>query len=160
MHHFSITGVSACFSCHHILYFWFMPFNVFLKSIRKGLWLLSSAWKDIPSCSYPSFFFFHIHLWVWMLTCALPWPVSCVSISARPRVLRSCAVLLSVCRFACALVCWFQFTQIWPCCRQVSLLREVLQRDSGRQCYPGRRPSPAADVRIFCRPEGFEVFLC
>ena len=46
----------------------------------------------------------------------------------------------------CYCVCWLQFTQIWPYCRQVSLLWKVLQWDPGQQCDPGRRPGTATDV--------------
>lgn len=101
-------------------------------------------------------FWFNIHSWVWMLTCALPRPVCCVSTPRSPLL---CCAALPVPVCLCSCVLWLQFTQIWPCCRQVSLLREVLQRDPGRQCHPGRRPSAAADVCIFCRPESFEVLL-
>lgn len=36
-------------------------------------------------------FWCNVHLWVWMLTCALPWTVCCVPISARPAF---CALVL------------------------------------------------------------------
>lgn len=51
----------------------------------------------------------------------------------------------------CYCVCWLQFTQIWPYCRQVSLLWEVLQRDPGQQCDPGGRPGTATDVSYQAR---------
>lgn len=66
-----------------------------------------------------------------------------------PYTLHS-ATCAPVC-LCCYCVCWLQFTQIWPYCRQVSLLWEVLQRDPGQQCDPGGRPSTATDVSYQAR---------
>lgn len=67
-----------------------------------------------------------------------PLPVLC------PRLLHSatCAPVY----LCCYCVCWLQFTEIWPYCRQVSFLWKVLQWDPGEQCDPGGWPSPATDV--------------
>lgn len=97
------------------------------------------------------------HLW---LTCTFACVCMCVCICVLPSVHCPCSVL-GCCRvppftlrsttrtpvcLCCYCVCWLQFTQIWPYCRQVSLLWEVLQRDPGQQCDPGGRPGTAADV--------------
>ena len=80
--------------------------------------------------------------------CVLPSvhrPCSVLGCFHVPPFTLHCATCAPVC-LCCYCVCWLQFTQIWPYCRQVSLLWEVLQRDPGQQCDPGRRPGPATDV--------------
>lgn len=79
-----------------------------------------------------------------MYLCLCVCPSVCPLPMLCPRLLHSatCAPVY----LCCYCVCWLQFTQIWPYCRQVSLLWEVLQRDPGEQCDPGGRPGTATDV--------------
>lgn len=52
-----------------------------------------------------------------------------------------------------------QFTQIWPYCRQVSLLWEVLQRYPGEQCDPGGRPGTATDVSFMAAVADHQLMI-
>lgn len=106
-----------------------------------GSWIISTVTNLYPSacvcmcvCVPPS-----VHCPCFVLGCC--------------RVPRLLCILPPVRRFACAAtVCaGLQFTQIWPYCRQVSLLWEVLQRDPGQQCDPGGRPGTATDVSYQAR---------
>ncbi len=101
-------------------------------------------------------------LWlIWTSACACVCVCVCVPLSVHCSccVLGCCRVLLFTLHSAtctpvclcCYCVCWLQFTQIWPYCRQVSLLWEVLQRDPGQQCDPGGRPGTATDVSYQAR---------
>lgn len=88
------------------------------------------------------------------LTCTSACVCVLLSVCCPSSVLGCCHVLRSlfilppvppVC-LCCYCVCWLQFTQIWPYCRQVSLLWEVLQWDPGQHCDPGGWSDTATDV--------------
>lgn len=112
-----------------------------------------SSWHVAPPPPFHRFFQFECNAESWpvqlWLTCTSACVCLCVYVSVHPHVRLSAHAFSSTCTpvcLCCYCVRWLQFTQIWPYCRQVSLLWEVLQWDPGQQCEPGRRPGAAADV--------------